>query len=261
MIGMPSEKELEEQELIFFALRDTLMKEAETRGIMIRILGAIAFRIHCPIFKYYEYRAGRLLSDIDFAAYSRDKRKIEEMFSDLGYEIDKHAKFLFQGKRYIFYNPEGIHSDIFFDKLEMCHDVNFAERLEIDYPTISLADLFFEKVQIVQINEKDLIDTAVLLREHNVGPEDKETINSEYISTVLSNDWGFWKTTTMNLEKISQYVKNAEFFQELDKKDIISKIELLLKIIDDKPKSFSWKMRGRIGDKRKWYRDVEEFER
>jgi hypothetical protein len=258
---MPSEKEFEEQENKFFALRDTLMKEADKRGITMRILGALAFRTHCPSFKHYEYRAGRLLSDIDFAAYSKEKRKIEEMFIALGYEIDKHAKVLFQGTRYIFYNPQGIHSDIFFDKLEMCHDVNFAGRLEIDYPTISLSDLFFEKVQIVQINEKDLIDTAILFREHAVSPGDKETINSDYISTILSNDWGFWKTTTINLEKISQYVKTADFIEELDKKDIIEKIQLLSKIIDDKPKSFSWKMRARIGEKRKWYRDVEEFER
>ncbi len=258
---MPSEKEFEEQEQKFFLLRDALMKEADARGITLRILGAIAFRTHCLMFKSYEYRAGRLLSDIDFAAYSNDKRKIEEMFSNLGYEIDKHAKVLFQGKRYIFYNPEGIHSDIFFDKLEMCHDVIFTGRLEIDYPTISLADLFFEKVQIVQINEKDLIDTAVLIREHNIGPGDQETINSDYISTVLSNDWGFWRTTTINLEKISQYVKSAEFFLESDKNDILSKIELILKYINDKPKSFSWRMRAKIGDKRQWYRDVEEFER
>ncbi len=258
---MPSEKEFEEQEKNFFALRDSLMKEVEIRGITMRLLGAIAFRTHCPLFKHYEYRAGRLLSDIDFAAYSKEKRKIEEMFLDLGYEIDKHAKFLFQGKRYIFYNPKGIHSDIFFDKLEMCHDVNFTGRLEIDSPTIPLSDLFFEKVQIVEINEKDLIDTAVLLREHSVGPGDKETINSDYISTVLSNDWGFWKTTIINLEKISQYVKNANFFKEEDKSDILGKIELLLKIIDEKPKSFQWRMRAKIGEKRKWYKDVEEFER
>ncbi len=258
---MPTEEEFEKQEQQFFVLRDTLMNEAQKRGITLRILGAIAFRTHCPKYKSYEYRAGRLLSDIDFAAYSSEKRKIEDMFSDLGYEIDKYAKALFQGKRYIFYNPEGIHSDIFFDKLEMCHDVNFAGRLEIDFPTIPLADLFFEKVQIVQINEKDLIDTAVLIREHNIGSGDEETINSDYISTVLSNDWGFWKTTTMNLEKISQYVKSAGFFTESDRNDILSKIEFLLKEINDKPKSFSWKMRAKIGDKRQWYRDVEEFER
>lgn len=258
---MQPREEFEKQEKKFFALRDNLMEEAKKRDITIRILGAIAFRTHCPIFKHYEYLAGRLLSDIDFAAYSKEKKQVEEMFIDLGYDIDKYSKVLFQGTRYIFYNPEGIHSDIFFDKLEMCHDVNFAGRLELDYPTISLADLFFEKVQIVQINEKDLIDTAVLIREHHVGSGDEETINSDYISTILSNDWGFWRTTTLNLDKISQYVKNAVFFEEADKKDITEKIQLLMKVIGEKPKSFSWRMRARIGEKRKWYRDVEEFER
>ena len=39
----------------------------------------------------------------------------------------------------------------------MCHDIPFKDRLEIDYPTIPLAELLLEKMQIVQINEKDLI--------------------------------------------------------------------------------------------------------
>jgi hypothetical protein len=258
---MPTPEELEKQEEIFFEMRDKLMTEANKRKLSIRILGAIAFRTHCPKFKHYEYQAGRLLSDIDFAGYSKQRRDIEKMFLDLGYEEDKRVKVLFEGKRYIFYNPEGIHSDVFFDKLEMCHDVNFIGRLEIDYPTISLADLFFEKVQIVKINEKDLIDTAVLLREHEVGSSDKETINSDYIADVLSKDWGFWKTTTTNLNKIEQYTKAADFFTEEDKKDIIEKINKLRKAIDEKPKTFKWRMRAKIGEKRKWYRDVEEVER
>ena len=258
---MATVEELEEQEKKFFKMRDSLMAEVDKRGLTMRILGAIAFRTHCPKFKHYEYQAGRLLSDIDFAAYSRERKKVEEMFLDLGYEEDKRVKVLFEGKRYIFYNPEGIHSDVFFDKLEMCHDVNFIGRLEIDYPTISLADLFFEKVQIVKINEKDLIDTAVLLREHEIGPSDKETINSDYIATVLSRDWGFWKTTTMNLDKLEKYTLAADFLKEEDKKDIIDKINKLRKAIDEKPKTFKWRMRARIGEKRKWYRDVEEVER
>jgi len=78
----------------------------------------------------------------------------------------------------------------------------FLKRLEIDYPTISLADLLLEKMQIVKLNEKDILDTIVMLREHDVGEGDKETINSDRVSGLLSDDWGFYYTVTTNLGKI-----------------------------------------------------------
>ena len=57
-------------------------------------------------------------------------------------------------------------------------------------------------MQIVQINEKDLIDTVMLLREHPLGDIDDETINTSLIVRTLANDWGFWRTVTGNLKLV-----------------------------------------------------------
>ena len=53
-----------------------------------------------------------------------------------------------------------------------------SDRLEAEELTLPLAELLLEKMQIVQINEKDLIDTIMLLREHPVGDMDEGTINA-----------------------------------------------------------------------------------
>ena len=79
--------------------------------------------------------------------------------------------------------------DVFFDRLDMNHIIDFKNRLELDFPTISLADLLLEKMQIVQINEKDIKDTIILLREHPVEDPDKETINANYVASLLAEDW------------------------------------------------------------------------
>ena len=71
----------------------------------------------------------------------------------------------------------GIHTDIFFDKLSFCHEIAWKNRLEDDNPTIPLAEMLLEKMQIVKINEKDIIDTIMLLLEHPLGDRDQETIN------------------------------------------------------------------------------------
>jgi hypothetical protein len=160
-------------------------------------------------------------------------------------------------KRLVFVDPASErHVDVFIEKLEMCHDIDFSDRLEIDYPTISLVDLLLEKMQIVQINEKDIIDTIMLFAEHNVGDGDKETINTTYLSGLCSKDWGLWKTVTTNLEKTKRFVYKYDAVETSLKDDVASKIDRTLDLIEKEPKSLGWKARARVGEKKKWYRDV-----
>jgi hypothetical protein len=101
------------------------------------------------------------------------------------------------------------------------------ERLEKDPLTIPLADLLLEKTQIVEINEKDVKDSILLLLEHPLGSEDKEMINVGRICSVLSDDWGFYYTVTNNLNRISDYVVDVNSVRESDKKDVVEKVDKL----------------------------------
>jgi len=236
---------------------DDILEKAKERGITMRVMGALAFRIHCPKYGHIWHELGRKLTDIDLVAYGRDADKISKMMSELGYSEVLSYRLHSGGRRRLFLSEDGIHVDVFFDELHMAHDIKFHGRLEIDYPTISLVDLLLEKMQIVDIDPKDLVDTVVLLREHDVGDSDKETINVDYLATLCASDWGLWKTVTTNLNKVKNFVTDAQFLNDEDKNDVISKINTMLGIIDKKPKSIGWRMRARIGEKVKWYRSVE----
>ena len=50
--------------------------------------------------------------------------------------------------------------------------------------------MLLEKMQIVQINEKDVIDTIMLLLEHPLGDEDHETINIKQVAGLCSTRLG-----------------------------------------------------------------------
>jgi hypothetical protein len=151
--------------------------------------------------------------------------------------------------------------DLFFDKLEMCHVIDFKNRLEMDSPTISLSDLFLQKVQICKINEKDIKDIIIMLREHEVSESEKEAVNLDYIAKLLSDDWGFWYTVTSNLKKVKSFLADYKNLTDEDKADVSAKIDKSLKAIDDEPKSLKWKMRAKIGTKKRWYTEVEELVR
>ncbi len=256
-----TEDELKKQEEEFFKIANVVMEEAKKRGVTLRLLGAIAFRSHCPKYKFMQYSLGRILTDIDFASLSREAPKLQRLFHDLGCSENEMVMRLFGRERRIFYYANSqIHSDVFFDKLKFCHDIDFSRRLNIDYPTISVADLLLEKLQIFEINAKDLIDSVMLFCEHRVAETDEETINSGYISDLCSRDWGLWRTATGNLSKLKgflpKYIK-----VDTDRQRALEGISILENAIDSKEKSLAWKLRAKIGERMKWYREVEEVER
>ncbi|MEW6547361.1 MAG: hypothetical protein AB1446_10705 [Bacillota bacterium] len=257
---MSEEARAQEQKLVELGLG--LVEAAREKGVTLRLLGAVAFRVHCPAFKHLEYQVGRWLSDLDFAAYARDLDKLEKIFTQQGFVEDERVKTLHGMERRVFNHESGWHADVFVDRLRFCHDVNFRGRLEQDYPTIPLAELLLEKLQIVAFEPKDAVDTFVLLREHPVGEGDRETVNAPLIARICGDDWGFWKTVNLNLDRMEEYARSLKLqVTEEDRRDVLDKISLLRKHIQDEPKSLKWRMRARLGTRVPWYREVEELSR
>jgi len=239
-----------------------IVEAAENKNVTLRVMGATAIRIHCSKFSHLYEVLKRKLSDIDFMAFKKQEKTLIELLKELNYVMSRDVRLMHRAffDRYIFQNPANkIFVDVFFDKLDMCHKIEFEDRLNVDYPTISLADLLLEKMQIVRINEKDIKDAIILLREHCIGGNDKETINRDYISDLLSKDWGFHYTTTTNLEKVASFLQKYDALTKEDRMGIKAKIDILLEAIENKPKSLGWRMRAKVGTSKKWYREVETW--
>jgi hypothetical protein len=238
------------------------LEAPEYQPIIMRLIGALAFRTHCPEFGYIQDKLGRKFTDFDFVAYPRFNKNIVKVLTDLGYQEDKQVTQLFGERRMIFHDPAfGRHIDVFYNSLDFCHPISFLGRLEVEKYTIPLAELLLEKMQIVQINEKDLIDSIMLIREHPIGDNDQETINATIITGILSNDWGFWRTVTGNLKLVDEKLAEYAGLTELDRTIVHERIANLLEKIENKPKGLRWKARAKIGERMKWYKDVEELTR
>jgi len=240
-----------------------IVELAEKKGMTLRVMGACAVRLHCPKYEYLHRKMGRELSDIDFFSYSRFKSDMKKFFEDIGYRPRDYMARYWERARLLreIYDDEKNKRvvDVFFDELSMCHTINLKGRLELDYPTITLSDILLEKMQIVKLNEKDIQDTIVLLREHEVGGSDEETVNGKYLAKLLSNDWGFYYTVTTNLNRVRESSKKYEALTEEDCNDVSMKVDELLQLIQKEPKSLKWKMREKIGTRKKWYTEVEEL--
>jgi hypothetical protein len=238
------------------------LQDEPNRQIIMRLIGALAFRTRCPEFGRIQDDLGRVFTDFDFASYPRFGRNITRLLTELGYVEDKQVTQLFGERRMLYHDPAfGRHVDVFFNVLDFCHTLSFVGRLEGEKETLPLAELLLEKMQIVQINDKDLIDTVMLLREHPVGTYDGETVNGAIIAKTLGNDWGFWRTVNGNLKLLNEQLDRYVRLSDEDRRIVRERIRELEGLIEAEPKTLRWKARARIGEKMKWYKDVEELTR
>ncbi len=258
-IGM-GEQDRAEREKFENELR-RILKASSDAKIVMRVIGSLAFQLHCPKFGYLQAAMGRAYTDIDFAAYQKQSKEIQGLLQHLGYQENREVFIVSEGTRAIFERKEiGIHIDVFFDELSFSHVIYWNNRLEVDNPSIPLAEMLLEKMQIVQINEKDVIDTIMLLLEHPFGDKDQETINIKYIAGLCSNDWGLWRTITMNLDKVCLLAQDYKQLTPEQKAKIDDQVKIALERIEKEPKSLAWRLRARVGDRVKWYRDVDEVQ-
>jgi len=153
-----------------------------------------------------------------------------------------------------------MHVDVFYEKLDFCHVIPWNGRLEVDSLTIPLAELLLEKMQIVKINEKDVIDTIMLLLEHPFGDGDDEMVNMRRVAGLCAGDWGLWRTLTMNLDKVRQLAQAYPQLSDSEKAHLAAQVDQAMARIESEPKPLAWRLRARVGDRVKWYKDVEEVE-
>lgn len=236
-----------------------LVDDAEAEGIRLRILGSLAYRIHCPqnlaLFEAME----RALTDIDFAADAKQTKAIRAFLAERGYVEDQRMTVSTEGKRYYFEDPDtGLGVDVFFDELYFCHRIPLRERLELDSPTISTCDLLLEKMQIVELNLKDVKDTLVLVLEHPVTTNGagREDIDAGYVAGILSEDWGFYYTVTQNLDKTERFLPDFDAIGPEQGDVIRGRLAELRDAIESADKSRKWRLRAKVGTKKKWYQDV-----
>jgi hypothetical protein len=238
---------------------ERIVGAAAEAKVVLRLLGSLAFQMHCPQFGNLQAKMGRAYTDIDFASYHKQAKKVSELLARLGYQENREIFVVTEGSRAIFENTSNrLHLDVFYEKLDFCHVIPWNGRLEADAPTIPLAEMLLEKMQIVQINEKDIIDTIMLLLEHPLGGTDQETINMDRVAGLCGSDWGLWRTVTMNLDKVGRLAQGYAQLADGEKGRVTEQVLAALGRIEAEPKSMAWRLRARVGDRVKWYKDVDE---
>lgn len=227
---------------------EQIIDVGEERGVTLRLLGGLAFKLNCPssnrgIF----FRENK---DIDLVGRRDDSRKIVKIMETLGYKPRDIFNKLNMGRRFIFYDMGNKRRvDIFLDEFEMCHKFNFKNSLLPNTYTLPITELVMTKLQVVEMTEKEHLDLIAAFRDFDLAGENRG-IDGEKIAELCSKDWGLFTTFSKSLDSVRD---RAVSLGRDDRDIVLPRILGLKKLMEDRPKTLSWRVRARIGEKAKWY--------
>jgi hypothetical protein len=233
-----------------------VLDAARAADLPVRLIGGLAVRLHLgagsvPVF-------AREYKDIDLATLKGMSRPVSELLVSLGYEADRMFNATNGHRRMLFYDTgNGRQLDVFVGSFEMCHEIPITERIHLAEHGIPLAELLLTKLQIVELNSKDQTDILTMLYHHDVGDADDGQINAVRIAELCAADWGLWRTTRMNVER-TRAAAPVSGLDEQGRRLVLDRLERLWKRIEEAPKSGKWKLRNKVGDKKRWYEQPEE---
>jgi hypothetical protein len=122
---------------------------------------------------------------------------------------------------------------------------------------VPLAELLLTKLQIIEVNEKDIRDTVLLLHGHPIEDHDDDAVNAARIAELCASDWGLWRTITANLQRCREHIGDYQL-DDGDSERIAGRFDQLLERVEAEPKSRGWKLRARVGERKRWYDLPEE---
>jgi hypothetical protein len=245
MSGPPLEDTIAEAERVAEAAR--------AQKVAVKLLGGAGIHLHSPSARHAPLR--RKYGDLDYVIAGKDRKAALAFFPSIGYEANERFN-LMQGDRrlYFFDGNNGKQVDVFIDVIRMSHVIDLRGRLAHGGPCASPSDLLLSKLQIYEVNRKDLVDLTALVLDHPIAERDDEAIDPTYVARLAADEWGLYRTLQINVEKMRRTVDELDVNREL----VTSRLDELWSAVEAQPKPLKWRVRAQLGDRKRWYELPEE---
>lgn len=236
-----------------------LIQAADISHINLRLIGGLAVKLRCPSAGHRSLE--RKYADVDFVTDRNGSIELPVFLTQMGYTPNKTFNTLSGDHRQLYYDLERQRQvDIFIGDFAMCHKIPLQSRLQVDAITIPLAELFLTKAQIVQINDKDVLDLYAMLVDFAISDHDGDTINGARIADLSARDWGLYTTISVTLDLLKERLPLSKL-DPAQRQTVSERIIALQTMMDQAPKTTAWKLRAKVGKRVRWYDLPEEVQR
>jgi hypothetical protein len=237
-----------------------LVRVAGDAGLVLRLFGGVAIWHRSAAAT--RAALGRDYADLDFVAHRKGSRELRALLEREGYAPERTFNAAHGDRRLLYHAPDGsFHIDVFLDRFEMSHTLEFTNRLALEEPALPAADLLLAKLQVAEINRKDLTDAAMLLLDHELGDGDGPgRLGGRRLEEACGGDWGLFTTVTDNLATLDELAPSLPLTPErIDA--LTARSAGLRGRLEEAPKTRAWRMRAKVGRRRRWYEVPEEVHR
>jgi hypothetical protein len=232
---------------------ERIASAASAARMGVKLMGGAGIHLHSPSAHRPPLR--RKYGDLDYAIPKRDRKAALAFFPSLGYEANERFNLMQGDRRLYFYdNQHGRQVDVFIDSIRMSHVIDLRDRLDHEGPCCSPSDLLLSKLQIYEMNRKDLVDLTALLLDHPVAGNDVEALDAAYIARLTAEDWRLYHALEVNIEKLMATLHELDVDREL----VRSRIAEIWKAVEAQSKPLKWKLRAQVGERVSWYELPEE---
>jgi len=234
-------------------------------GVTARLLGGLGVAAHDHV--QIPQTLQRVFADIDLVISAKSGGRASEAIAGLGYVPNARFNALHGARRLLFYDVANRRQvDVFVGSFKMCHSLQLGNVLDQHPTALSAADLLLTKLQIVQLNRKDVLDAVRLLLAHELSdpatatvegvPSGADALAIDRVVSITRLDWGWHTTISDNLATVDSWLD-----QLLAAPDVVrvrQRIAVLLDAMANAPKAARWRARAALGRRVPWYELPEE---
>jgi hypothetical protein len=241
-----------------------LLAGADADSLPLGLLGGMGIRL--LLGERLHPRFQREIGDLDFITTRRAGAAVETMLANHGWEPARRFNAVNGARRLLFEEPAGARRvDVFVGSFEMCHRLPLSERLSDHGEILPAAELALSKLQIVALNAKDRGDLYALLLACELSDRDRTSgedpaIDVRRVVALTAADWGLHHTLELNLARLGDGL--AETALPAAPRELLQeRIAALADALAQAPKSRAWRLRARVGERKRWFEEPEEIAR
>ena len=190
---------------------------------------------------------------LELAGRSENITPIIQLLERLGYQSNTRVNAQPGTRRLLFTEPKkSITLVVMLDTFEMYHRFGLKPFLRPNDPLLPATALALMRLQLVEMPDEALSELAALFIEYDVSLVTKAgQIDTSQITALCVDDWGWYKTISMNLEQLIYFAEDSLLLAE--RNVVIERARRLKSGMDATPKSLRWQARARLGESVRWY--------